>query len=140
MADFTIYRDYQNDYTPGELFVNSTGEKFCDTIELKNAGNQTGISCIPEGTYRYTVDYSPHLKRNVIWLNKDDTAPREDVEIHNGNTILNIRGCCIVGRKGKLTIDGIIYPAVLNSVTTLGKLLEIAGDSGTITFTKKVTS
>jgi len=139
MGNFTVIRDYQKDYTPGELFDNRKGEKFCDTIELKWANNQNKISCIPEGTYHYSIYFSPSLKRKVLLLDLKETAPRSYILVHNGNTILDIEGCCLVGRKGSLVIDGIKYPAVLNSITTLEKLLEIAGTSGTITFKKKVT-
>lgn len=134
MADLTIFREYLPLVTLGKLY-DAQGEEFCKTLELPWKNNQTGISCIPEGKYRYIKYFSPHLKRDVLLLNKDDTKPREDVEIHNGSTVRDIKGCCLVGDGfTTFTVEGKQYAGLTNSKLTLNKLVNLAGDAGTITF------
>lgn len=133
MSNYVITRTYSTDVTLG-VMTDAINMEICKTLELPNLGNQPQISCIPEGTYPYTIYPSPHLQRNVLLLH--NVPGREDCEIHNGNTVLNIRGCVVVGDKyGTLVVNGKNYSAVLDSVTTLDKLIADAGESGIITFT-----
>jgi hypothetical protein len=130
--NFTITRTYTEDCTPGVLSVD-TGSDFCDTMELPWLDNQQDISCIPEGVYTYTKFFSPRMKTTVLLLHGTD--PRKNVEVHWGNTVLNIDGCILVGTKGTLEVAGKLYQAVLNSDSTLERLIGIASDTGQITIT-----
>ncbi len=133
--NWTIKRNYQPDVTLGTLY-NASGNEFCKTLELPFLDNQNKISCIPEGQYSYIKYNSPHLGRDVLLL--QNVPNRSMCEIHNGNTVLDIQGCAVVGAKyGKMEIDGQVYDAVLNSKPTLDKVIAASVNSGTITITKE---
>lgn len=93
------------------------GRQIAVTCELAWQDNLPKISCIPRGTYRVTRYRSPS-KGDVFLLH--GTEPRSMVEIHVGNTILDIEGCILVGMdygevKGR--------PAVISSKAAMGQLL-----------------
>lgn len=132
MADFIVTRVYQPSVTLGTL-TTENNDFACKTLELPWVENLSDVSCIPEGSYGYDSYFSPHLKTQVLLLK--DVPGRGDVELHYGNTVLDIKGCCLVGRDfATFTIDGKPYDGVNLSKLTLNQLLKIAGDSGTITF------
>lgn len=128
--NITLVRDYDKELTDGELF-DENKKHICYTLELPDKGNKPEVSCIPEGTYKFHKMFSSHLGW-VYMLNK--VPNRQLIEIHVGNTVLDIRGCILVGTKqGTINIKGRIYPAVLNSKEAIAKLFAIVGTEGTIT-------
>ena len=120
-----IKRWHHNDCTIGRLSIDDFQ---CFTLELPDLDNQKRISCIPAGDYEYETYQSP--KHGKVLLLKD-VKDRTFIEVHAGNYTYQILGCIIVGDSVKwLNNDSI--PDVTNSQNTLLKLLEQAGESGTI--------
>jgi len=75
-----------------------------------------GKTAIPYGVYKFKMVYSPHFKRVLPLL--QNVPNFTAVEIHNGTTDLDTRGCILVGVnnvKGKVT----------NSVAILNILLAL---------------
>src|SRR6185312_11622998 len=86
--------------TNGSLLIN--GQYHCKTIELPWKDNQTGISCIPEGTYNVKRRISAHLGGHLILEN----VPKRDlILIHKANdAVKELRGC--IAPVSKLTGEG----------------------------------
>lgn len=64
------------------------GASFCDTLEPAN--------CIPAGTYKMRITWSPHFK---CWLPELLNVPgRTAIRIHAGNLPQHTRGCILVGQ------------------------------------------
>lgn len=130
--NYILVRTYHTDCTPGILY-DVDSNILCYTLELPNKNNQQNVSCIPEGTYQFQKFFSQKLG----WIYKLNNVPGRDlVRIHEGNTVLDIEGCILVGDKpGVLHINGVNYTAVLNSDATLKALQTIIGTGGTLTIT-----
>lgn len=135
-------------YTIGRLYID--GEYFCDTIEdadrglsqqlpitVNKAKKKKGITCIPVGRYRVTLEVkSPRFSKNKKYGFCDGRLPRlvnvpafEGVLIHIGNTARDTEGCILVGKNKKVGM-------VLESTITFLKLydrLQQAKDSIYIT-------
>jgi hypothetical protein len=91
-----LVRDDQNDVrTLGAMFDGS--ERICETLELPWRGNKHNVSCIPFGTYECRLAYSPSHKRDLYWIH--GVPERDSVEIHIGNTVLDTKGCILVGKE-----------------------------------------
>lgn len=114
-------------YTEGKLYIN--GVYFCDTLEDKDRGLQQhmslaeikavkvyGETCIPYGTYKVELSYSPKFKKTMpaILNVKGFTG----VRIHNGVDKNSTLGCIIIGKKWQ---DG----KVTKSRDTFTKLMQI---------------
>ena len=94
-------------YTKGILFIDNN--KFCETLEDTNRDlNRNskfdngeikvyGETCIPYGTYKVRVSYSPKFKRELPEiLNVNNFS---GVRIHKGNKISDTLGCILCGEK-----------------------------------------
>ena len=92
--------------TQGKLYFNN--EYICETLEDKcrdlnhdgdlNDSGETkvyGQTAIPSGTYKMTIVYSAHFKRNVFLLHGIENYA--GVLIHTGNYIKDTLGCVLVG-------------------------------------------
>lgn len=89
------------------------GEPLCFTCELPWKENKRKISCIPTGVYKCS-SYSS-IKFPKAWA-VAGVPNRDNILIHQGNTIKDLLGCICVGdRIGE--VDGL--PAVLNSKKTM---------------------
>ena len=121
-----LKRWYNNDCTLGRM---SIGGFRCFTLELPDFENKQNVSCIPEGVYNYFLRYS---SRNGMVLELVGVQGRSFIQIHAGNFTRQIRGCILVGSAIKY-IDSDSTPDVAVSKMTLGKLLDVAGNSGQIT-------
>lgn len=124
----TILRAYFGDCTISR--IRTTGFQ-CVGLELPWLGNQSMVSCIPEGEYDYRVAISPRTGKKVIWV---DGAPgRSDIQLHPGNYTSQIDGCCLTGQAiTDLNGDGILD--VTNSAATLDKLIAAIPERGRIRF------
>lgn len=91
----------------------------CVTLELPWRNNQTDISCIPQGVYRYT--------REPQQIRIHDVPQRTGILIHIGNSATDIEGCIAVGTRWDLA-----RPEIRESGLALGRLLEAIPDEGTI--------
>lgn len=106
--ELTLIRTNLNDkYTSGELYINSNF--FSSTLEdvnrdlNKNGKFDNGESkiygetCIPYGTYKITLSYSPKFKRVLPEvLNVPNFT---GIRFHRGNYIKDTEGCILVGEK-----------------------------------------
>jgi len=105
----------------------------CHTGELPWKDNQQRVSCIPTGTYRCEMGYSPSFKKDLYHVL--NVPGRSEVMIHNGNFcgdtskgwVSHVLGCILVGAGiGPLeNKDKKIQKAVFSSMPTLGKLMKI---------------
>jgi hypothetical protein len=81
------------DSTYGVL-IGDDGIPFDVTVERPWLDNQTGISCIPPGTYTCTRFNSSEFGQTFVITGVPD---REDIEFHWGNWSSDSKGCVIVG-------------------------------------------
>lgn len=127
----------RENYTIGRLYVD--GERFCDTIEDKDRGlsqklpisvnkarKKQGITAIPVGRYRVTLDIvSPRFSKKTAYQFCGGRLPRlinvpafDGVLIHIGNTARDTEGCILVGQNKEVG-------KVLNSTKTFRALYEV---------------
>lgn len=121
-----IRNKIDKEYTEGELYIN--GAYFCDTLEDQDRGlyqhmslteikkiKVYGETCIPYGTYKVELTYSPKFKKIMpeILNVKGFTG----VRMHNGSYTYHSFGCPLVGTKCK---DGMLT----NSRKTFNELMQ----------------
>lgn len=127
----------RENYTIGRLYVD--GERFCDTIEDKDRGlsqklpisvnkakKKQGITAIPVGRYRVTLDIvSPRFSKKTAYQFCGGRLPRlinvpafDGVLIHIGNTARDTEGCILVGENKAVG-------KVLNSTKTFRALYDV---------------
>jgi hypothetical protein len=113
-----------------ELFDDANKKLFeCKTLELPWLNNKKQKSCIPKGTYKVVTRKSPKYGFHFHVTNVEN---RDMILIHSGNYFTDILGCILVGDSLKeLNNDG--YLDVVNSKTTLSKLVKIATNGFTLT-------
>ena len=125
--ELKIIRTKSNkEYTEGKLYID--GAYFCDTLEDQDRGlyqhmslaeikavKVYGETCIPYGTYKVELSYSPKFKKIMpaILNVKGFTG----VRIHNGSYTEHTLGCPLVGVKYK---DGMLT----NSRKTFNELMQ----------------
>ena len=126
--EIQLIRKYRKtNYTIGQLFIN--GQYFSDTLEDTDRGLKESMSleeirrikvfgstCIPYGTYKVTITYSPKFKKNLPLIN--NVKGFEGIRIHSGNTNYDTQGCVLLGFnkvKGK----------VINSKDTVDKFINL---------------
>ncbi len=134
--------------TSGRLTVDATHS--FDTLELPWKENSTGLSCIPVGVYPW-VKVAATKKIPYKHISIQNVSGRDGICIHsanfaaqaqyktlpNGTKVLNadhvqLLGCVAVGQGyADINKDGI--PDIINSKMSLGKLMDLLPDSGTIT-------
>lgn len=110
-----VVRETKNDVcTIGSLFINDVF--FCYTLEDKDRGlKQTdtllfiqakkifGLTAIPSGTYKLTVNQSPKFKRILPRIL--DIKGFDGVLLHRGNSANDSLGCILLGyKKGENSI------------------------------------
>lgn len=127
--------NFADDYTEGQLFVN--GKYICDTLEDKdrNLDNYMsedeilqrkiyGVTAIPVGKYRITIDYSYKFKKNLIHIL--NVKGFDGIRIHSLNEASQSLGCIGVGKK---TGDGWISES-RKTYAILHKIVEEALNMG----------
>lgn len=74
------------------------------SLELPWRDNAPNVSCIPAGSYKSTMTYSPRFKRQMYLL--EGVKGRAGVRIHPANLSSQLNGCLALGlRRGQ--IDGV---------------------------------
>ena len=96
----------ENETTYGQLFID--GSVFCFTLEDALRDHKiAGITCIPAGNYRLSLEESHRFGPQTLTLN--DVPGFSYIRIHAGNDASNTEGCIIVGdtiNKAQATISG----------------------------------
>jgi len=101
LFEILLKRNYGTTGTNGALYID--GKLQCRTIELPNKGNQTGVSCIPEGRYQLKKRNSINHGNHLILLKVPN---RELILIHPANDALKeLRGC--IAPVTTITGDGL---------------------------------
>jgi hypothetical protein len=114
--------------TLGLLYI---GDEFiCYTLELPWKDNQRNISCIPAGAYECKEHTSPRFGDVFEVQNVPD---RDNILIHVGNFISDIRGCIVLGLQQSLMHRSTEY-AVLNSKDAIKKFKKVLESNGAKSF------
>lgn len=106
--------------TQGVIVDDLTGIPLCLTLEEPWRENKRSISCIPVGVYE--CEYGQNSKGKGVYHVKD-VPGRDFVQIHIGNTTLDIEGCILVGCEFGKYKD---LQAVLSSTRAFEKLYGFA--------------
>lgn len=122
-----ISREYGKMQTLGRLVVFDGKEILLKvlTLELPDLGNQTNISCIPEGKYKVHRIYSPKFGN---CFHVQDVPGRSAILIHRGNYTKDTMGCILVGLN-HIDIDNDGLKDVSDSTAAMNKLLTIITDN-----------
>lgn len=115
---------YESKQTTGELILYRDGKELfkCKTLELPWRDNNFQVSCIPNGKYKVVPRWSQKFKSHFHIL---DVPKRDHILFHAGNYFKDILGCVLVGDSLR-DINGDGFKDVLNSKTTLKRILELA--------------
>lgn len=115
-----------------ELFDQQHNRIFrCDTLELSYKQNQRKISCIKDGVYVVSQNYSFRFGRGFKLQN---VLGRDGILIHCGNFNKDTHGCILIG-IGYRDINNDNQLDVLNSKLTMTLLLKALKTSTTIEIT-----
>ena len=119
---FTLIRKIGNDKCiHGELFY--CGEPLCYTLERPKVSLKGEPICIPSGTYKTKMVYSPHFKIKLPQLL--NVPCRTNILIHAGNYVKDTDGCILVGLDSKAF-------SLEHSKDALAKVLSIIKDDDVI--------
>ena len=122
---------HEEKQTIGNLYLLDSNQAIIhrwDSLELPWLDNQRNISCIPEGTYRAHVHYSPTFGK-CLWIK--NVPNRSEILVHYGNFHSDILGCVLIGKNLKdINKDGHID--VTSSRDSMRELLYALGDKESI--------
>lgn len=97
----TLIRYAEDNKTVGILNIDNNT---FSTLELKWDNNKRGKSCIEDGIYQYSIDYSNNKKRNVIELL--NVKNRTQIQIHTATKTSQLAGC--IGLKSR-EVEDIVF-------------------------------
>lgn len=101
--------------TQGNLVCGSFS---CFTLERPWKNNQTGISCIPPGTYEVKWTFSPRFLRYTYEV--QNVLNRTGIRWHKGNFFFDVEGCILLGDGYQdLNADGQLD--IIDSTITIKK-------------------
>ena len=103
---------------------------FCYTLEPSNHLNKRFISCIPEGQYSCKMNESS-MHVNTFYV--IDVPERSGIFFHAGNTIIDTRGCILLGSE--IMMMGNSKRGVINSVNTLNRFKTVIGGESKFSLT-----
>lgn len=138
LKDFFLTRDSELADGFFGRFRDEEAAFLCYSLERKWLGNQSKISCIPTGRYLVELYNSP-TKGLVYRLDPKMVEPRENIEIHSANLMIQLEGCIAPGlgmgefdvEDGKIvatpTPNSVKMRGVTNSKDALRKLKLICG-------------
>ena len=133
MLSLELIRCTKDPASPQRGVLLRNGEPFLVTLELPWKENARSISCITEGRYEVRKVFNRHTTGNSflpITFELMDVPNRDGILIHNGNTVLDSRGCLLVGMYFGYLSN---LPAVLDSKKAFDKLIEASSDNSGIT-------
>ena len=114
-----INRTWQdNNQTLGSCIVHDNNKPVFVALSLERGwrDNQTGVSCIPLGTYQVVLEYSDRFKTD-LWEIKG-VPGRSECKFHAANYWHQLNGCVALG-DGLDDINNDGYNDVLNSKKTM---------------------
>lgn len=86
----TIERKWRKpNYIIGKMLID--GKFFCNTLEPPE---RKQYGCIPEGTYKVEMYPAKHFGLRPL---VKDVPGRSGILIHEGNTVVDTKGCILVG-------------------------------------------
>lgn len=88
-----LLRTYLVGSTVGVL--TKEGKEICFTLELPDLENKQQISCIPTGVYEDCY-FTEHYKFGLSCV-VPDVKGRKGILIHSGNSLIDTKGCILVG-------------------------------------------
>jgi len=96
----------EDNYTLGDCYVSDT--KGCMnhigvSLERGWLNNKSNISCVPEGTYKLKLEYSPRFDK-FLW-ELYGVPKRSECKFHAANYWRQLNGCIALGEK-HVDIDG----------------------------------
>jgi hypothetical protein len=129
----TIVRITENDrQTIGMGFVHDESGRIhygFNSLELPFLNNKLKISCIPAGKYTIVKRVSKRFGNHFL---VKDVKNRSYILIHHGNYYYQTEGCILVGKGLQdINVDNLLD--VLDSKTTMSKLLALLGVSSELT-------
>lgn len=129
---------FSSEYTIGKLYID--GVYYCDTLEDTNIDvnkngkfdngekKVSGVTCIPFGEYKVTVNVSPRFGRELPRLL--NVPEFEGILIHRGNRAKDTAGCILVGKN---TIKGMVTSSTQYEVDLTKKIKEAIDRGETVT-------
>jgi len=135
MKKLTLLRTNQSkNETLGVLMVfdGPTMVFHCHTLELPWRNNERMISCVPPGTYKIVLEYSPKFDE-YLWELKG-VPGRSEAKIHTANYVHQLNGCIAPG-KSYVDLNGDGLVDVTNSRKTLNQLHKVLSDISETTIT-----
>jgi len=127
----------------GTFGLFTTGSLTLFSGELPWRDNKTGVSCIPEGSYRCSIRFSPRFKRELYAVN--GVKDRVGVLIHSANFMgdpnfgykYQLQGCIALGEKMGI-MDG--QKALLLSMPAVRRFMDyMAGEEFTLEVSNEFT-
>lgn len=109
------------DYSLGHCYiVHPSGESEYVGCSLERGwrNNQKNVSCVPEGTYKLKLEYSPRFRKDLWELY--GVPGRSECKFHAANYWRQLNGCIALGFKHK-DIDGDGDPDVTSSRNIMNK-------------------
>lgn len=122
------------------VLYRQNGSKVCVLVERADNNNQPGISCIPEGTYRWLPHVSPKfgncyaLEAKTLGVTVNGPSLRTHILTHKANRPDELEGCLAPGVAfGAIGSDW----AVVNSTAAFNALMaELGGEEHSLTIVK----
>lgn len=120
MKTIKINRLWQDEnQTIGNCTVFDENDKpIFSSISLERGwrNNEKNVSCVPKGTYKVVLEYSPRFNMD-LWELKD-VVDRSECKFHSANYWHQLNGCIALGLKLKdINKDG--YIDITNSKDTM---------------------
>jgi hypothetical protein len=137
-VNVTIARHYGDYATTGTMQV---GDASFFTIERPWMDNESGTSCVPEGTYQLIPYLSP--KHGQTWCLENEAlgvtadghgGTRSRCEIHSANWATQLEGCIALGLRGQPMYNpdtGRVEPAVEDSKDAVAHFNTLLGPMST---------
>lgn len=121
-----IIRDWQdNNQTLGKCIVYDDNNKpLFSSLSLERGwkNNERGVSCVPIGTYKAVLEYSPRFKTK-LWELKG-VENRSECKFHSANYWYQLNGCIALGRSlMDINKDG--YNDVTSSRSTMNSFHKV---------------
>lgn len=121
------------------VLLNEHDSPICLTLERPWQGNQHDVSCFPAGTYQAVRVDSPDQRKatpdNGDRFELVAVPGRSNVQIHVGNSIVDSKGCVLLGMEYGELYNG--TPAVMQSRDAFKRFMDSLKGENEITLEVK---